>query len=138
MRSLFLAALALCAAAPADAGGGSIPGQYVDLSPVALPVADNGRMKNYIFVSLRLNLRAGTDPSSVRQKEPYFRDALVRAGHRRPFSVPGDMTRIDEVQVRSVMLRQAAAIVGPGVVTSVAFAASPTPQRRTGLMPPHR
>ena len=136
MRSLFLVALALCAAAPADAGG-SVPGQYVDLSPVALPVADNGRMKNYIFVSLRLNLRPGTDPSSVRQKEPYFRDALVRAAHRRPFSVAGDMTRIDEAQIRAVMLRQAAVIVGPGVVTSVGFAAPPTPQRRTGLVPPH-
>lgn len=137
MRTLLATALALVAAAPALADG-SVPGQYVDTSPVALPVAENGLMKNYVFVSLRLNLRAGVDPTMVREKEPYFRDALVRAAHRRPFSVPGDMTRVDEAQIRAVVFRQAAAIVGPGVVTSVTFASPPTPQRRTGVSAPHR
>ena len=137
MRSLLFAGLTLVAAAPAIAGGGSIPGQYVDVSPVALPVAENGQMRNYVFVTMRLNLRAGGDTTSVREKEPYFRDALVRAAHRRPFSVAGDMTRVDEAAIRAFVYRTAASILGPGMVTSVDFAAPPAPQRRTGVNVPH-
>jgi hypothetical protein len=141
VRFLLAAALiASTAAGPAGAGepAQSSAGHYVDISPVALPVVENGRIRNYIFVAVRLNLSAGVDPLSVREKEPYFRDALVRAGHRRPFTVPGEMTRVDEPQVRATVLSQAAAIVGPGVVTSVGFASVPTPQRRTGMIPSRR
>jgi hypothetical protein len=107
-------------------------GQYVDLAPVGLPIVSDGQLRNYVFVNLRLHLRNGIDPLKLREKEPYFRDALVRASHRRPFVVAGDWTRIDEPALKTEMLRQAASIAGPGVVTAVQLT-SVTPQRRTGL-----
>lgn len=112
-------------------------GQYVDLAPVGLPIVSDGQLRNYVFVNLRLHLRNGVDPLKLREKEPYFRDALVRSSHRRPFAVPGDWTRLDEPALKAEMLRQAAVIAGPGVVTSVQLT-SATPQRRTGMPPARR
>jgi hypothetical protein len=137
--SLILMVSALAIAAPAVAGeGGAKPavGQYVDLQPVAVPVVDGGRLRNYVFVSVRLNLAARVDPTVLRAKAPYFRDALVRTSHRTPFSVPGDWTRIDEAALKASLYRQASAIAGPGVITGVVITSS-QPQRTAGMLKPH-
>lgn len=52
------------------------------MSPVALPVVSDGHLVNYIYVNLRLTLSPKADADKLREKEPYFRDALVRAAHR--------------------------------------------------------
>jgi hypothetical protein len=84
-------------AAQASGGGGGeggkeSGGQYVDLSPVALPIVLNGRLINYVFVQVRINLTPSADAPKIREKEPWFRDALVRAGHRTPFTKATDYT----------------------------------------------
>ena len=62
---LGLAAVLLSAAAPAAAadssGKSEKVGQYVDMSPVAVPVIWRGRLVNYVFVTLRLIIRPGLD-----------------------------------------------------------------------------
>ena len=88
-------------------------GQYVDLQPV--------------------NLKAGADVTKIRDKEPAFRDALVRDGHRTPFVLATDWQKVDEPKLIAVMTREASAITGPGVVASVAIT-SQVPQKR--VMPP--
>jgi hypothetical protein len=103
-------------------------GQYVDLQPVALPIVVDGRLVNYVFVYLRINLNDGVEVSKVREKEPFFRDALVREAHRTPFVVPGDWQKVDERRLTAVMVRDAQAIAGPGLVSSVAVT-SQTPQK---------
>lgn len=135
-RTLIAAALAAPAAAAVtsaqagEGGASKVVGQYVDLAPVGLPVVDGGRLRNYVFVSVRLLLASGVDPNKTREKEPYFRDALVRAAHRRPFTVPGDWMSIDVNAMKATMLREAAGIVGPGVVTQVVLPNPPTAQKR--------
>jgi len=104
-----------------------VVGQYVDLQPVALPIVVNGKLVNYVFVYLRVNLTG--DVSRLRSKEPFFRDALVRESHRTPFVVPGDWQRVDEGKLTAVMLRDARAIVGADQVSSVVVT-SQAPQRR--------
>jgi hypothetical protein len=108
-------------------------GQYVDLQPVALPLVVDGQLVNYVFVYVRVNLKSGVDVARVREKEPAFRDALVRDGHRTSFTVPGDWQRVDEAKLSAVMTRDASAIAGPDAVSSVVVT-SQTPQRRA--MPP--
>ncbi len=108
-------------------------GQYVDLQPVALPIVVDGRLVNYIFVHVRINLRTGADIIKVREKEPFFRDALVRDAHRTPFTVPTDWQRVDESKLVAVMTRDAMAITGPGIVSSVAIT-SQIPEKH--VMPP--
>ena len=135
---LLLASILALFAVPATAGeGAKAPvGQYVDLQPVAIPVVDGGRLRNYVFVSVRLNLSARVDPTAEQTKAPYFRDALVRTSHRTPFSVPGDWTRINEAALKASLFRDASAIAGPGVITGVVISSS-QPQRRAGMLTPH-
>jgi hypothetical protein len=108
-------------------------GQYVDLQPVAMPIVIDGRLVNYVFVYVRVSLKGGADVTKVRDKEPAFRDALVRDGHRTPFVLANDWSKIDEPKLIIAMTREANAIAGPDVVASVSVT-SQTPQKR--VMPP--
>jgi hypothetical protein len=108
-------------------------GQYVDLQPVAMPIVVDGQLVNYVFVYVRVNLKTGADVIRIRDKEPFFRDALVRDAHRTPFTVPGDWGKIDEAKLVSALTRDAAAITGPGIVASVSVT-SQSPQKN--VMPP--
>jgi hypothetical protein len=126
---LILPALMFGGAAGAAEEKTKVAGQYVDLQPVAMPIVVDGQLVNYVFVYVRVNLKSGADVIKIRDKEPFFRDALVRDAHRTPFIVPGDWQKIDEVKLVAAMTRDAAAITGPGVVASVAVT-SQTPQKR--------
>ena len=134
-----LAPLALIAA-PARASEEKKPakevGQYVDLAPVALPIVMRGLLINYVFVSVRIQLSALANTGKLRTKEPYFRDALVRAGHRAPyFTLDTDYTEIDQAKLRAVMLREAIAIAGAKEIKGVTVL-SQSPKKRTGLPEP--
>jgi hypothetical protein len=94
-------------------------GLDVNMSPIAVPVLYHGRLVNYIFLTLRLMLRPGSDPIKVGEKEPYFRDALARLASRTPLNQPTNLAAINEPLLKADMLAQCAQIVGPGVVTSV-------------------
>lgn len=113
-------------------------GQVLDLSPVGVPIVWRGRLVNYVFVALRLNLRSSADSARLRDQEPYFRDGLVRMAHRRPLNAPGDLTHLDDRLLVSSVMAMSAQIVGPGVVTGVSIV-SEVPQHSTGLpIPPPR
>ena len=125
---LILAAAAASAAEGKKQGGGEV-GQYVDLQPVALPIVAKGQLVNYVFVYVRLNLTSSANAARLREREPYFRDALVRAAHRTPFSLTNDYTKVDEPRLTATMFREAAAITGPGQIRSVVVT-SQQPRRR--------
>ena len=127
----FLAATPALAAEGAKPGGG----QYVDLAPVALPVVADNRVINYVFVSVRVNLTPGANAPRLQAREPYFRDALVRAGHRTPFTRGNDYTMLDDAKLKAAMYSAATAIAGPGNVASVTIL-SQTPKSRSGLPRP--
>ena len=136
-RALFAAPLVMLAAAAQAAPPGSGPaavGQYVDLQPVGLPIIVRGQLVNYVFVYIRINLTAGADASALRDKEPYFRDALVRDAHRTPFTVATDYNRVDEARLTTTLLREAQAIAGPGAIRNVVVT-SQAPQHRVSA--PH-
>jgi hypothetical protein len=122
-RASIFAALAIGLLAPtAWAGDSTEPGdngQSVPISAVALPIVVKGKLVNYVFVTVRLELAPLANATKLRDKEPYFRDALVRAGHRTPFTLASDLTRVDEVKLKAAMLREAQAIAGPNAVKSV-------------------
>jgi len=134
-RALIAGSLALSAAArPAAASGptGEAPAPALNIPGVGLPVIEGGRLRNYVFVSLRLHLGAGKTPEQMRPKEAYFRDALVKAAHRTPFLVPGDWTRLDGAALQRSLLASANQIAGRGAVARVEII-SQTPRRRTGV-----
>ena len=121
-RALILATLSLLAGSAAAAGADSKSaetGQFIAVSPVALPIVVDGKLVNYVFVTLRIELAPGANAAKLREKEPFFRDALVRAAHRTPFTLPSDLTRIDEARMKATMMREAQAIAGAGQVRAI-------------------
>ena len=104
-------------AAPAAASEGKKPptdaDRNLDISAIGAPIVWQGRVVNYIFVSTRLKLAPGQDLMKLRTKEPYFRDALVRAAHRTPFVDAHDLARVDERALKAALLREAVRISGP-------------------------
>jgi flagellar basal body-associated protein FliL len=139
MRLALIALTMISLATPALAAGGKaeksekeVVGQYVDLVPLALPVIAGGQVRNYIFLRVRVNLTKSADAPRMRDKEPYLRDALVRAGHRTPFTLADSYLKIDEAKLSAALVKDAAAILGPGKVASV-HVMSQDPQRMTGI-----
>lgn len=103
-------------------------GQYVEMQPMAIPIIVKGELINYVFVYVRLNLTTSADVAKLRQKEPFFRDALVRAAHRTPFVLPNDYQKVDEARLIASVMRDATAIVGPGQIKAVLIT-SQAPQK---------
>ena len=132
-RDLIAATAALSAVAvTAKAEDAPTGGQSLSMPGVGLPIITGGRLRNYVFVSLRLYLGGSATPETMRSKEAFLRDALVRAAHRTPFVVPEDWTRIDEAAVSASLMRSAATIAGRGSVARVEIV-SQAPRRRTGV-----
>jgi hypothetical protein len=91
----------------------------VDIATVGLPVIMDGRLVNYVFASVRLILAPGANQSALRAKEPYYRDALVKAAHRTPFTVANNPNVIDEAALRRVLLPEVQRIGGPKSFSSI-------------------
>lgn len=136
-RTLLTALIALASPAIAAASEEKKPevGQYVDLAPVALPIIARGQLINYVFVYVRINLTNGANVPKLREKEPFFRDALIRAAHRTPFTSGQDYLSVDTTKLSAALQRDAQAIAGPGVIRSVVVT-SQAPKRRTGVPRP--
>ena len=132
LRRILIAAAVALSAAPAlaaDKEAKGDVGQYVDLQPVGLPIVVNRQLVNYVFVYVRINLTSGANVSRLREKEPFFRDALVRAGHRTPFTLAGDLGAVDVPKLTAALTRDASAIAGAGQIRSVVVT-SQAPRRR--------
>ena len=132
LRRSLIAALPFTVFAGAASAGEPKPaaGQYVDLSPVALPIIVDGRLVNYVFVYIRIDLRPSVDALKMRDREPDFRDALVRLGHRTPFVLKTDYSKLDEPRLKAAFLQAATAIAGPGAIASIEIMPGGGPMRR--------
>jgi hypothetical protein len=134
-RRTLLAAVPVLAAAPGAATADerrSSGDAALNISGVGLPVIDGGRVRNYVFVTVRLHIGAGRTIEQMRLKEAFFRDALVRAAHRTPFTVAGDWTRLNPAAISAAVMRAAPGVSGAGSVRSVEIV-SQAPRRRTGV-----
>ncbi len=129
---------ALCATASTAVAGdkkaASAEGAHLNIAGLGLPIIVGGRIRNYIFVTVQLTLGAGTAPEAIRAKDPFFRDALVKAAHRTPFVVADDWTVVNAPAVCAAVMRMAPGIAGAGKVTRAEVLIQ-TPRRRTGVRP---
>lgn len=141
LRRTIIAVLPLLAAAPALASEEKKKtdpkdiGQYVDLASVALPIVVSGQLVNYVFVSVRVVLTSSANAGKLRALEPFFRDALVKAGHRTPFTNASDYASVDVPRLQATLLREAIAIAGRENVKAISVL-SQTPKQRVGLPRP--
>ncbi len=105
---------------------------YVAIAPVAIPVIVNGKVVNYVFVNVRIDLTGSANSMKLREREPYFRDALVRSAHRTPFTLASDLTKIDEAKLKQSVMRDAIAIAGPNAVKGVTITSQAPKSMRVG------
>jgi len=133
--ALLFAAVSLGAGPAGAADKEPLPAPTVLMSPVALPIVVDGRLVNYVFVTLRLGLLPTGDIPRLRAKEPYFRDALVRSAHRTPFVRNDNYAAIDDAKMKAALMQDCAAIVGPGMVISIQIIKE-LPQHVDGLPKP--
>lgn len=101
----------------------------VNVTGMALPVIVDGRIRNYVFVALKLHIAPGKAADEVRAKEAYYRDALVRTAHRTSLAVEGDWNRLSEAGISGAVMAIARVVSGPGVVARCEVA-SQTPRRQ--------
>ncbi|HBV12566.1 MAG TPA: hypothetical protein DEB60_05525, partial [Brevundimonas sp.] len=62
------------------------------------------------------HLGEGQALDAVRAKEPYLRDALVRAGHRTPFVLTDDWNQLDAAALSASLIRAADSLIGKGAI----------------------
>jgi hypothetical protein len=120
-KALLIASILSVLAAPAFAADEppKPDDQSVKLSPLALPIVVEGHVINYVFVTVKVDLAPSANAMALRDKEPTFRDALVRDAYRTPFVTPGNYNRLDEVRLKAVFFRDATVIAGPGQVRGI-------------------
>lgn len=119
-------------AGAAQSGDAAPTGVTLNLIPLGLPIISEGRLRNYVFVQLRLHLAPGRTAEMVRSYDPFIRDALVKAAHRVSFGAAGDWTRLSERAVVAATLAAARATAGDGVIASVELV-NQAPRRRMGM-----
>jgi hypothetical protein len=119
MRLALLALTLLLAAGPVLADDKPTKPQTFQIETVALPVIVNGKLLNYVFVSIRLDLMPDANANLVRDKEQFLRDDLVRVGHRTPFTRTDDYTHLDETKIKAELARFAKTVIPPGTIKSI-------------------
>ncbi len=98
--------------APAEAA-------WVTMTGVGLPVFAEGRVRNHVFVELKLHLKPGFAPEQARAKDALMRDALIRQGHQRSFGEARNWNRIDERALAAAVQQIANTQLGRGNVLRV-------------------
>ena len=134
-----LALIAALIATPAMAVEGAAPIKIdpsIPLAPVAVPITENGKLVNYVFLSIKVMLSPKADLYKLVGQEPYFRDALVRAGHRQSLGVPGDSNRVDEKLVKAVLKREAASFMDARMIASIEIVRQDPKKRFARTAPP--
>ncbi|CAN5203264.1 hypothetical protein BH10PSE1_BH10PSE1_27910 [soil metagenome] len=104
----------------------------VNIAGVGLPVITDGRLRNYVFVTVKLTLGDGATIEQMHAKDPFFRDALVRASHRVPFTVPNNWVRLNENAINAAVMAIADVVCGHGAVVKSEVLMQ-SPRRQTGL-----
>lgn len=95
------------------------PDPAVKLASVGIPVFHGRTVTNYLFLSIRINLTGKADVTKLRDKEPYFRDALVKAASKTSFAQANRDDLLDEPRFKSIMMVEFAKVAGPGMIQSI-------------------
>ncbi|MGZ8364327.1 MAG: hypothetical protein ACXW3D_10070 [Caulobacteraceae bacterium] len=122
MRPIAFALTAvLIAASPALANEKATPPPppTVLMSPIALPVIRDGRLVNYFYVTMRLNLSPGADSGKMREKEPFFRDAILRGAYRTSIVRADDPNVLDLPRFTALVVKETNGVAGGKAISSI-------------------
>ncbi len=95
------------------------PDPSVKLASVGIPVFQGHTVSNYLFLSIRINLTAKANIAKLRDMEPYFRDALVKAASKTSFAQANRDDLLDEPRFKAAMMVEFGKVAGPGMIQSI-------------------
>ncbi len=94
--------------------------QAVDIQLVSMPVTVDGRLSNYLYVSVRLIVADGLDAWKVREQSHWVRDAIVRGAHSGPsVGMAQDINKLDEAVVIALVRDVVDETLGPEAITDI-------------------
>jgi len=96
-------------------------GTGVDIDKLVVPVFQDGLLVNYMFVSVRLQVKSGVDVWSVRERKHYLRDALIRAAHRQSLVSAEDWRSINREKAARVWMASANETLHDDSIEDVVF-----------------
>lgn len=119
----------LAAANPPAEGGastdeGASSGRTMDAPYLAVPVVRDGRLANYLFVSVRFEITPSVDLWRTRERAQFLRDALVRAAHANQLAATNDPNQLDEARAIQVFRAAAVQVLGERAVGRVSIISS--------------
>lgn len=91
----------------------------MDAPYIAVPVVRDGRLVNYLFVSVRVDIANGVDLWRTRERAHFLRDALVRAAHATPLADPQHDDRLNQAAAIAAFRTAAAQALGPRAVRNI-------------------
>ena len=128
VASTLLAGLAVAraedhGAAAKEKGGqsGEDASRSMDAPYLAVPVVRDGRLVNYLFVSLRIQISPRVDLWRTREKAQFLRDALVRASHANALADPNDINKLNEAFALQVYRTAAIQSLGQDAVAGISI-----------------
>jgi hypothetical protein len=96
----------------------------IDSPYLAVPVVRAGQLRNYLFVSVRIDIAQGVDLWRTREKAHFLRDALVRASHQNALADPNDDNALNEARAIQVYRAAAIQVLGERAVGPVSIIAT--------------
>lgn len=105
-------------------GEAQLSSRSMDAPYLAVPVVRDGRLVNYLFVSVRIEVANGVDLWRTRERAQFLRDALVRASHANDLSDPNDINALNDARAIAVYRAAAVQALGERAVGAVAIVAA--------------
>ena len=104
--------------------GAAASGRSMDAPYLAVPVVRDGRLVNYLFISLRIEIAPQVDLWRTRERAHFLRDALVRAGHSTDLADPHDNNALNEALALQVYRAAAVQALGERAVGPIQIVAT--------------
>lgn len=121
-RSLIpLLILALLASPLWAAGKKPEPGTTVEMPYLMAPMAQDGKLLGYAYISSKLVCSAPEACIAVRDKLAFIQDAFVRDVNAQPISLASDPTAVDRDLLNARLTAKAKRIVGDRKVVNMVF-----------------
>lgn len=103
----------------------------IEIQSVPAPVFMNGKLRNYIFLSVKLEMAKGQNVLAERERVHFVRDILVRNLHKTSIGKADKPDEIDEELTKKLVHASAAQVFGEKAVAAVTIvSADPLRQRQ--------
>ena len=116
----------LALSAPAYAAGGETEddtsnNKTVELLGLVVPIEHEGKLINYLFLSVRLHIADGHDQWKYRDIGHILRHNILKAAHKETVGLEGNPMQIDEDRAQRVFKKALADVMGEGALKDVEF-----------------